>query len=161
MVHREKWDTYWGPKKLISACRDTDVSAMAGASMESCRFVALGSPWSRLGSVLVTCKRLRRMRRRFHQGIQIKTGPQQHDDQHYDLPKFWIQSSRGDQNRRRRSRRPSDPRPTPERVREPICPRKKRAIWTRWHPFPSKTSITRGPPVVAVAVSLDPILPHR
>ena len=28
-------------------------------------------------------------------------------------------------------------------------------------PFPSKTSITRGPPVVAVAVSLDPILPHR
>ena len=28
-------------------------------------------------------------------------------------------------------------------------------------PFPSKTSITRGPPVVAVAVSSDPILPHR
>ena len=28
-------------------------------------------------------------------------------------------------------------------------------------PFPSKTSITRGPPVVAVAVSLDSILPHR
>ena len=28
-------------------------------------------------------------------------------------------------------------------------------------PFPSKTSITRGPPVVAVAVSLGPILPHR
>ena len=28
-------------------------------------------------------------------------------------------------------------------------------------PFPSKTSITRGPPVVAVAVSLDPILPQR
>ena len=28
-------------------------------------------------------------------------------------------------------------------------------------PFPSKTSITRGPPVVAVAVSSDPILPQR
>ena len=28
-------------------------------------------------------------------------------------------------------------------------------------PFPSKTAITRGPPGVAVAVSLDPILPHR
>ena len=28
-------------------------------------------------------------------------------------------------------------------------------------PFPSNTLITRGPPVVAVAVSLDPILPHR
>ena len=28
-------------------------------------------------------------------------------------------------------------------------------------PFPSKTPIIRGPPVVAVAVSMDPILPHR
>ena len=28
-------------------------------------------------------------------------------------------------------------------------------------PFPSKTPITRGAPVVAVAVSLDPILPQR
>ena len=28
-------------------------------------------------------------------------------------------------------------------------------------PFPAKTPIPRGPPVVAVAVSLDPILPHR
>jgi len=28
-------------------------------------------------------------------------------------------------------------------------------------PSPVKTSITRGPPVVAVAVSSDPILPHR
>ena len=28
-------------------------------------------------------------------------------------------------------------------------------------PFPSQTSITRGPPVVAVAVSSDPILPQR
>ena len=28
-------------------------------------------------------------------------------------------------------------------------------------PFPAKTSITRGPPVVAVAVSLDPIQPQR
>jgi len=28
-------------------------------------------------------------------------------------------------------------------------------------PFPSKTSITRGPPGMIIAVSLDPILPHR
>ena len=46
--------------------RYIDAAAMAGASMESCRFVALMSPWGRLGSVLVTCKRLRRMRGRFH-----------------------------------------------------------------------------------------------
>ena len=28
-------------------------------------------------------------------------------------------------------------------------------------PFPSKTSITRGPPGIVIAVSLDPILPQR
>ena len=28
-------------------------------------------------------------------------------------------------------------------------------------PFPSKTSITRGPPGIVIAVSSDPILPHR
>ena len=45
--------------------------------------------------------------------------------------------------------------------RGPKHDQKKCAIWTRWRPFPSKTSITRGPSVVAVAVSSDPILPHR
>ena len=34
-------------------------------------------------------------------------------------------------------------------------------IWTRWRTVPVKYAITRGPPVVAVAVSLDPILPQR
>ena len=38
---------------------------MAGASVESCQYVVLRSPWGRLGSVLYTCKRLHRMRRRF------------------------------------------------------------------------------------------------
>ena len=28
-------------------------------------------------------------------------------------------------------------------------------------PVPSKTPITRGPPGIIIAVSLDPILPHR
>ena len=44
---------------------------MAAASTESCRFVALRSLRGRTGSVLVTCNRLRRMRRRFHQEIHI------------------------------------------------------------------------------------------
>ena len=39
---------------------------MAAAPVESCQFVALRSPWGRLGSVLYTRKRLRRMRRRFN-----------------------------------------------------------------------------------------------
>ena len=55
-----------GGEKNIFLIRDIDDAAiMAGASAESCRFVVLGSPWGRLGSVLYTCNRLRRMRRRF------------------------------------------------------------------------------------------------
>ena len=65
MVHREQWDTSWGPKKLIFLIREIDDAAMAGASVESCRFVVLRSPRGRLGSELDTGNRLRRMRRRF------------------------------------------------------------------------------------------------
>jgi hypothetical protein len=63
--------------------------------------------------------------------------------------------------RRMRCRRLPTTRPNPEGDREPICTRKKCAIWTRWRPVTVKYAITRGPPVVAVAVSSDPILPHR
>ena len=47
------------------------------------------------------------------------------------VPKISIQSSLGSTKRRRmRRRRLPDPRPIREGVREPICPRKKCAIWT-------------------------------
>ena len=38
---------------------------MAAAPVESCQSLQMRSPWGRLGSVLYTCKRLRRKRRRF------------------------------------------------------------------------------------------------
>ena len=38
---------------------------MAAAPVESCQSLPKRSPWGRLGSVLYTCKRLHRMRRRF------------------------------------------------------------------------------------------------
>ena len=98
---------------------------MAAASVESCQFVVLMSPRGRLGSLVDMRKRLRRMRRRFDQWIQIKTGPQQCADNYHDPPQFWIQSSLGSpKHRRMRRRRPPDPRSIPERVREPICIRK-------------------------------------
>ena len=50
MVHRQQWDTYWGAKKFNFLIRDIDDATRAGASMESCRFVVLRSPWGRLGS---------------------------------------------------------------------------------------------------------------
>ena len=38
---------------------------MAAAPVESCQSLPIRSPWGRLGWVLYTCNRLRRMRRRF------------------------------------------------------------------------------------------------
>ena len=38
---------------------------MAAAPVKSCQSLPKRSPWGRLGSVLYTCKRLRRIRRRF------------------------------------------------------------------------------------------------
>ena len=73
--------------------REIDDAAMAGASAESCRFVGLRSPRGRLGAVLYTCKRLRRMRGRFHRYIHISTGPQPDIGPEPKSPKFWIQSS--------------------------------------------------------------------
>ena len=109
--------------------------------MESCRFVAPRSPMSRLGSVLDMGSRLRRMHRCFQQLMQISTGPLERVDSYHDPPKFSIQSSLGNpKHRRMRSRGPPDPRPTPERVRGPICIRKKCAIWPRWRPVPVKNA---------------------
>ena len=120
------------------------------------------SLWGRLGSVLDVGKRLRRMRGRFHQWVHISTGAHQPLDLCHDPPKFSIQSSLGStKHRRMRSRGPPDPRSIPERVRGPIYIPKKSICRTRWSPVPVKYAITRGPPVVAVAVSLDPILPQR
>jgi len=124
-----------------------DGPTMAGASVESCRFVVLRSPRGRLGSELDMGSRLRRMRGRFDQWIQIKTGPQQCADHFYDPPKFSIQSSlESPKNRRMRSRRLPDPRPIREGVREPICIRKKCAIWPRWRPVPVKNVNYPRPP---------------
>ena len=106
--------------------RGADDATMAGASMETCQFVVLRSPRGRLGSVLVACNRLDRMRGRSHRWIHISTGPQQCADKYHDPPKFSIQSSLESTERSRmRSKGPSDPRPIPEGVREPICIPKK------------------------------------
>ena len=67
----------------------------------------------------------------------------------------------GPKRRRMRCRRLPTTRPTPRGLQEPILPRKKCAIWTRWRPVPVKNVNFSRAPVVAVAVSLDPILPHR
>ena len=123
---KETNGTLTGGRKRIFLIRDIDDATRAGASVESCRFVVPEVSWSRLGSVLVACKRLRRTRGRSHRWIHISTGPQHCADNYHDPPKFWIQSSlESTKNRRMRSRRLPDPRPIPEGAREPICIHKK------------------------------------
>ena len=63
--HRELGLRFECPIDFDSA-RDIDGPAMAGASVESCRCVVLRSRGGFLGSVLYTCNRLRRIRRRFN-----------------------------------------------------------------------------------------------
>ena len=117
---------FLGAEKIIFLIRDIDDATRAGASMESCRFVVLRSPRGRLGSELDMGGRLRRVRERFDQWIQIKTGPQQCAELYHDPPKFSIQSSLESTERSRmRSRGPSDLRPIPEDVCEPISIHKK------------------------------------
>ena len=58
MVHRDRWDTYWGPKKLIFLIRDTDDATMTAAPVESCQSVAPRSPGARFMMVLDVGRRL-------------------------------------------------------------------------------------------------------
>ena len=71
VVQRDKWDTSWGPKKLFFLIREIDDAAIAGASVESCRFVVPRSLGGRAGSVQYMCNRLRRLRRRFQHKIHL------------------------------------------------------------------------------------------
>ena len=99
---------------------------MTAASMESCRFAARRSPRGRFWSVVDVRKRLQRVRDPFHQSIHIKQGAQPSNQLEPKSYQFWIQSSLGStKHRRMLSRGSPDPRSIPERVRGPICIRKK------------------------------------
>ena len=51
---------------------------MAATPVESCQSLPNRSPWGRLGSVLYTCKRLHRTRRRFEQSWPISLDKSAH-----------------------------------------------------------------------------------
>ena len=54
------------PRRRARRPRDIDGQGMTAASMESWRFVGRRSPSGRLGSAVVACKRLHRIRRCFN-----------------------------------------------------------------------------------------------
>ena len=130
IVQRDRWDTSWGPKKIIFLIRDIDGPATTAAPMESCRFAARRSPWGRFGSAVVACKRLHRTRRRFKHILANSLSRQR------SFSKFRAglgsETSRLLHRWRKRCRRLPTTRPTPRGLQEPICPRKKCVIWTRW-----------------------------
>ena len=138
LVRRDQWDTYWGPKKIIFLIREIDDAAMAAAPAESCQSLPNRSPWGRLGSVLYTCNRLRRMRRRF----QHISANSLITARHKTMNSLAMASRAlgGPKHRRMRYRRLPTTRPTPRGLQEPICIRKKCASWTRWHPVPGKNA---------------------
>ena len=120
---------------------------MAAAPAESCQSLPNRSPWGRLGSVLYTCNRLHRIRRRFKHfwsnslsrplGLAIflpclLPGP----SERIRLP----------HRRRMRYRRLPTTRPSPRDLQGPICPRKNGVIWTRWRPVPVKNVNDPRPP---------------
>ena len=109
---------------------------MTAAPMESCRFAARRSPGVRLGSAVVACKRLHRTRRRFKHILANSLSRQR------SFSKFSAglgsETSRLLHRWRKRCRRLPTTRPTPRGLQEPICPRKKCAIWARWRPVPVK-----------------------
>ena len=109
---------------------------MAAAPVESCQSLPNRSPWGRLGSVLYTCKRLHRIRRRFQHISANSLSSAAHKTMNY-----LAMASRAlgaTKNRRMRYRRLPTTRPTPRGPQEPICPHKKCAIWARWRPVPVK-----------------------
>ena len=110
--------------------------SMAAVPAETCQSVALRSPWGHIGSVLYMVSRLHRMRRRFQHILANSLSIATHLSMNY-----LAMASRalgGPQVRRMRYRRLPTTRPTPRDLQEPICPRKKRAIWARWRPVPGK-----------------------
>ena len=65
---------------------------------------------------------------------------QQCGPQNHELLGYGFHSSRLPHRWRMRYRRLPTTRPTPRDLQEPICPRKKCAIWTRWCPVPVKNA---------------------
>ena len=95
--------------------RSRALRSMAAAPVESCRSTAQRSPWGRLGSVLYTCNRLRRLRGRFDRWIHISTCPQPRTD-------FSQQSATGPRAARARS-------PASRRATGRAAHKKRGAYW--------------------------------
>ena len=111
---------------------------MAAAPVKSCQSPPKRCPCGRLGSVLYTCKRLRRMHRRFKHFWPKALSRQR------SFSKFRAglgsETSRLLHRWRTRCRRLPNTRPIPRALQEPIYPRKKCAIWTRWRSVPGKNA---------------------
>ena len=103
---------------------------MTAAPMESCRFAARRSPGVRFGSAVDVRKRLHRTRRRL-QHISANSLSRQRSFSKFRAG-LGSETSRLLHRWRKRCSRLPTTRPTPRGLQEPIYPRKKCVIWTRW-----------------------------
>ena len=74
-----------GAKKINFLIRDIDDATTAATPVESCQSPPKRCPWGRLGSVLYTCKRLRRIRRRFKHFWSISLSSPQRNSSFWPL----------------------------------------------------------------------------
>ena len=164
MVQRDQWDTYWGPKKVISCFaaprRTTPQAGRAGGILSiPAREMSLGSP--RVGTIHVQSPTA--------QAPPLQAFSTEFSRQPTPLSQLWrgfaFQGSPGARDCRVDNVCGTADYPLPDLTQSKpesrSAPEKSVQFGPDGAPSPSKTSITRGPPVVAVAVSLDPILPHR
>ena len=120
---------------------------MAAPPAESCQSLPKRSPWGRLGSVLYTCKRLHRIRRRFnHFGRFLSAARRGIATFGQGLLPKPSETTRLPHRWRMRYRRLPTTRTTSRDLQEPTCIRKKCAIWTRWRPVPVENANYPRPP---------------
>ena len=157
------WVAWEGPKTAYSIVNSRYCRSRHDGRVDG--ILSICGPEVSRGSLLVVSRRAQAPTphtRRLPSVHTYKQGPLRSIALDHDPPKFSIQSSRGaprtgacglgDHPTSDLSQRESENRSASE---------KSKQFGPDGAPFPSKTSINRWPPVVAAAVSLDPILPQR
>ena len=164
MVQRDQWDTYWGPKNLIFLIRGRGPTRPQGGRAGGilsipAEEVSLGSP--RVGTIHVQAPTPHTPPL---QSFLVDFSQQTTRFSHL-LAKVCFQSSPRALRRRIDGVCGTGAYPLPDLPREASrsrsTPEKSVQFGPDGAPFPIKTSITRGPPGIVIAVSSDPILPHR
>ena len=149
MVQRDQWDTYWGPKKAFFFNRHRRWPWSTGRPrrwnpVNPRRRGVPGVAWGRYytrASAYVAYAAASSIFGRFLSAARRAIAA------FFPLLLPGLsESTRLPHRRRMRYRRLPTTRPTSRGLREPVCPRKKCVIWTRWRPVPGQNVNYPRPP---------------